>query len=119
MFGLRVPVVLALCAAFLSAGCFSSPELYTFQTGSVNPSDVHDTFEVSSGKAGVAFQVGGAGSVSVKISDADGDQVFSRSFSGSGGDQSGKELTGAAGEWTIDIDFGQWSGGFQLVVTGA
>lgn len=109
----RIPLMLVTVAALVTAGC-TNGDYYSYSTGGSNPGDVSDTFSVSSGEARASFSVGGAGSATVTIKDADGKQLLRESFSGSGGNAKSQTLSGAAGTWSIAIDFDNWNGGFAI-----
>lgn len=88
--------------SYSAGGALSATDDYTWQ----NPSPT----------ARVSFNAGGSGSVSVTIQDSAGKQVFSRSFSGSGGTSDNLPTSpGVPGAWRIHIT-AQGAGGFSLNV---
>lgn len=109
--------LVVLVSSTVLSGCMDS-SLYTLNLGTANPEDIHDTFEVNSGKVQVAVNAGGSGSATITLTDADGKEVYSQTV-GTGGSNAARTASGAPGTWTIDIDFQNWSGGFNLAITGA
>ncbi len=88
---------------------------YGSQVGSKSDTETH-TWTNTEGQAEVNWGGQGQGSLSVTIEDANGERVFSSTFSGG---QSGGSQTTAAGEpgdWTIRLDFDNFSGQIGLSV---
>lgn len=111
---LVAPVVLAGCAG--AQNCEITPGEYQCQFGGGGDIDRTDTWRNDATQAEVKVQMGGTGDLTVTIDDADGTQVFSETFTGSGGQQTTKTTSsGTPGEWTVHID-GSYRGGLQVTI---
>lgn len=116
----------AVALSVVFAGCTTGGEtLYSYDegdgmaAGGSNLADVRDSFEVPGGKARISLSVGGTGSADITIKDADGKAVYTKPLSGSGGSADSEVLEGAAGTWSIVIDFTNFQGGFALDIREA
>lgn len=94
----------------------NNPGSFSYSAGGVlSASDSYD-WQNPSATARVSFSAGGTGTVSITIQDAAGKQVFTRSFSGSGGSSDNVPTSpGLPGMWKIRIST-QGAGGFSLSV---
>lgn len=86
--------------------------------GSSNAESDSGTFQAPDGQADVSASAGGTGRLTVTIEDASGATVFEETYTGSGGENTNRELSGAPGEWTVRIDVLTWQGGFTLTANG-
>lgn len=109
---LLMPLLLSGCAANCSGSqglggqqgvCNEGDSFYFGKQGSFMGTETH-TWQNSGTKATVAWGGQGTGTVTVKIKDAAGKEVFSKDFSGAG-QAGGTHATqvGKAGAWTITI----------------
>lgn len=110
------PVLLAGCAG--AQNC-NTTETYNCQFGGSGQIDRSDTWDNPGSRAEVRVQMGGTGDITVTVADAAGQQVFSESYSGSGGQQqTSTTQSGQPGDWTVRIR-GTYAGGLQVTVQSA
>ncbi len=79
-----------------------------------------DSKSLECGTSGsIAHGVQGQGSVTVRVTDGEGKEIYSRSFDGQGQGGETDKISGAAGTWTLTVtrggssSFGGFGGGFQ------
>lgn len=86
--------------------------------GSSNAESDSGTFQAPNGRAEVSVSAGGSGRMTVTIEDTSGSTVFEETYTGSGGENTNREVSGAPGEWTVRIDVTTWQGGFTFSANG-
>lgn len=93
---------------------------YSVNAGMTSKTDTY-TWETSHGKASVGWSSNlGMGSVTLTIKDAEGKQVFTRSYATMGQkSESATTSTGKAGSWTIEVRLSGASGQIAIEVNGA
>lgn len=98
----------------------SSGSSYQYSAGgSQAAEDDQGTFQAPNGEASLSASVGGSGRLTVSVQDAGGSTVFEETYTGSGGSSTSDQLSGQAGQWTVEVQVDYWSGGFSLNADGA
>ncbi len=74
------------------------------------------SLECLDGAGTITMGVQGGGSISVKVTDGDGNTIFTESFSGGGQEGQAQKITGNSGTWTLSVTTNAAFGG-QYSVT--
>ena len=114
MVGPRTSLVLLMALAALS-GCIAGNSVTLAGQGY---SSGEQTKTLTCGTSGtISIGAQGGGSMTVKVRDGAGAQIYSESV-GSGQDGSSQSLTGKAGTWTLSVSTGFGYGGqYGIVLT--
>lgn len=111
-----VVLLVSAFAATAVSGCFGNSIVIAGQGGDVGSSSKSKSLTCPDGHGTVTMGVQGGGSISVKVTDGDGVQIFKESFNGGGQEGQAQKLRGIPGTWTMTVSTGAAFGG-QYSVT--